>query len=117
MLENNATELYSRKNEGIPVFALKNIRTLKNKIYKCMTSISKNKYIDKLDDIVNKCNNTYHSTIKMKSVDVKSSPCIDFDKKNNKKDPKFKFGNNNRILKCKYNLKKAMYLIGLRKFL
>ena len=46
-------------------------RTLKNKIYKYMTSISKKVYTDKLDDIVNKYNNTYHSTIKMKTVDVK----------------------------------------------
>ena len=38
-----------------------------------MTSISKNLYIDRLDDIVNKCNNTYHSAIKMKPVDVKSN--------------------------------------------
>ena len=48
-------------------------RTLENKIYKYMTSISKNVYIDKLDDIINKYNNTYHSTIKMKIVDVKSN--------------------------------------------
>ena len=51
------------------------IRNLKNKIYmnkKYMTSISKNAYIDKLDDIVNKYNNTYHNTIKMKPIDVKS---------------------------------------------
>ena len=46
-------------------------RTLKNKIYKYMTSISEKVYTDKLDDIVNKYNNTYHSTIKMKTVDVK----------------------------------------------
>ena len=39
----------------------------------CMTSISENVYIDKLDDIVNKYNSTYHNTIKMKPVDVKSS--------------------------------------------
>ena len=47
------------------------IRTLKNKIYKYMTSVSKNVYIDKLDDIVNKYNNKYHSTINMNPVDVK----------------------------------------------
>ena len=45
-------------------------------------SISENMYIDKLDDIVNKCNNTYHSTIKMKPVDVKLSTYIDFNKEN-----------------------------------
>ena len=45
-----------------------------------MTSITKNVYIDKLDDIVNKYNNTYHSTIKMEPVDVKLSTYIDFNK-------------------------------------
>ena len=49
-----------------------------------MTSVSKNVYIDKLVDIVNKCNNTYHSTIKIKPVYVKSSTHIDFNKKNNR---------------------------------
>ena len=55
-------------------------RTLKNKIYKCMTSVSKNMCINKLDDIVNKYNNTYHSTIKMKPADVKLSKYIEFKK-------------------------------------
>ena len=53
-----------------------------------MTSTPKNVYIDKLDDIVNKYNNMYHRTIKMKPVDV----YIDSNKKNNKDIPKFKFG-------------------------
>ena len=52
------------------------IRTLKNKIYKYMTSISENVYIDKLDDIVNELNNAYHRTINMKLVDVKSNRYI-----------------------------------------
>ena len=55
-----------------------------------MTPISKNVYIVKLYDIVNKYNNTYHSTIKMKPVDVKSSTYINFNKENNKEDAKFK---------------------------
>ena len=67
-------------NEGESVVAKKFIRTLKNKIYKYMMSVSKNVYIDKLDDIVDKCNKTYHSTIKMKSVDVKSNTYIDSSK-------------------------------------
>ena len=54
-----------------------------------MTSLSKNVYVDKLDYTVNKYSNTYHSTIKMKLVDVSSSTCIDFAKKNNDKDFKF----------------------------
>ena len=66
-----------------------------------MTSISKNVYIDKLDNIVNKYNNTYHSTIKMKPVDVKSNTYIDFSKEINDENPKFKIGDNVRILKYK----------------
>ena len=62
--------MYSIHNEGKSVVAERFIRTLKNKIYKYMTSISKNVYIDKLDDIVDEYNNTYHKTIKMKPVDV-----------------------------------------------
>ena len=58
--------MYSTHNEGKSVVAERFIRTLKSKIYKYMTSISKNAYIDKLDDIVDKYNNTYHTTIKMK---------------------------------------------------
>ena len=54
-----------------------------------MISISKNLYIDKLGDIVNKYNNIYHSTIKMKPVDVKSSIYIDSNKENNDKNHKF----------------------------
>ena len=57
------------------------IRTLKNKIYKHFTSVSKNVYIDKSDDIVNEYNNTYHRAIKMKPVDVKDVTHIDSTKK------------------------------------
>ena len=80
---------------------LKFIRTLKNKTYKYMTSISKNVYIDKLDDIVNKYNSTYHSTIKMKPIDVKSNTFINTSEEINNEDPKFKIGDNVRISKYK----------------
>ena len=70
-LQNNGIEMYSTHNEGKSVVGERFIRILKNKIYKYMNSISKNVYIDKLDDIVNKYNNTCHSTINMKPVDVK----------------------------------------------
>ena len=79
-------------NEGKSVVAERFIRTVKNKIFKYITSISKNVYIDKLEYIVNKYNNTYHRTIKMKSADVKWSIYIDFNKKNNKEVPKFNVG-------------------------
>ena len=64
-------------------------------------TVSKTVYIDKLDNIVNKYNNAYHSTIKMKSVDVKWSSYIDSSKENNEKDPKFKIGDIVRISKYK----------------
>ena len=67
-LKDNDIEMYSIHNEGKSVVAERFIRTLKNKIYKHMTAISKNVSIDKLDDIVNKYNNTYHRTIKIKPV-------------------------------------------------
>ena len=66
-----------------------------------MISVSKIVYIDKLDDIVNKYNNTYHSTIKMKPVDAKSNTYIDSSKKINNKDPKFKIGDIVRISEYK----------------
>ena len=66
-----------------------------------MTSILKNVYIDKLNNLVNKYNNTYHRTIKMKSVDVKSSMYINFDKENNNESPKFKVGDKVRVSKDK----------------
>ena len=68
-LKNNDIEMYSIRKEGKSVVTERFIRTLKNKIYKYMTAISKSVYIDKLDDIVNKYNNTYQRTIKMKPVD------------------------------------------------
>ena len=70
--------MYSTHNEEKSVIAERFIRTLKNKIYKYMTSISKNVYINKLYDIVKKYNNTYHNSIKMKPVDVKDNTYIDF---------------------------------------
>ena len=75
------------------------MRTLKNKYF---TSVSKNIYIDKLDDIVDQYNNTYHSTMKMKPVDVNSNTYIDSGKEIiNNKDPNFKVGDNVRITKYK----------------
>ena len=100
------TELYSIHNEGKSVAAERCVRILKTKIYKYMTSVSKNVYIDKLDDIVDEYNNTYHRTIKMKPVDVKDNTYIDStelhsEKKVNDKDPKFKVGDRVRISKYK----------------
>ena len=77
-LHDNDIEMYSTVNEGKSVIAEISIGTLRNKIYKYMTLVSKNVHIDKLDDIAIKCNNTYHSTIKMKPVDVNSSTYFHF---------------------------------------
>ena len=93
--------MYSTLNEGKSVVAERFIRTLKSKIYKYMTSISKNVYINKLDDIVNEYNNTYNTTIKMKPIDVKDNTYINTSKKINYKDPKFKVGDRVRISKYK----------------
>ena len=94
-------EIYATHNKRKSDVAERFIRTLKNKMYKFITLISKNMYINKLDDLVNKCNNIYHSTIKMKLVNVKSRTYIDFDKNYNKEDPKFKVGDHVRIQKYK----------------
>ena len=93
--------MYSIDNEGKSVVAERFIRTLKIKIYKYMTSVSKNVYINKLDDIVDEYNNTYHRAIKTKPVDVKHNTYIDFKKEVNDKDPKFKVGYLVRISKYK----------------
>ena len=75
--------MYSTYNEGTSVVSERMIKTLKKKIYKYMTWLSRNVYIDKLDYIVNKYRNTYHRTIKMKLINVKSSTCTNFGEWNN----------------------------------
>ena len=89
-LKDNDTEMYSIHNEGKSVIAERFIRTLKTKIYKYMISVSKNMYVDILDNIVGEYNNTYHRIIKMKPIDVKDNTYIDFKKEVNDKNPKFK---------------------------
>ena len=100
-LEKKDIEIYSTHNEGKSVVCERFIRTIKNKIYKHMTSISKNVYIYKLDDIVQKYNNKKHRTIKMKPIDVKDNTYIDFGKEINDNDPKFKVGDHVRMSKYK----------------
>ena len=100
-LEKNDIEMYSTHNEEKSVVAERFIKTIKNKIYKYVTSISKNMYIDKLDDIVNEYNNTKHRAIKMKPIDVKDNTYIGFGKKVNDIDPKFKVDDPVRISKYK----------------
>ena len=69
-LKINDVEMYSTFNEGKYVVPERFIKTLKNKIFKHMTAISKNACFDVLDDVVNKYNNAIHRTIKMKPIEV-----------------------------------------------
>ena len=93
--------MYSTYNEGKSVVAERFIRTLKNKIFKHMTAISKNVYFYVLDDIVDKYKNTVHRTIKMKPIGVTDDSYVEYNENLNKKDPKFKVGDHVRISKCK----------------
>ena len=101
--------MYSTHNEKKSVFVERFIRTLKNKIYKNVTSISNN-------DIVNKYNNIYHETIKIKPVNVNSNTYTNSRKEINDKDPKFKIGDFGRISKYKNILQKVTLQSGLKKF-
>ena len=87
MVKDNNIEMYSIHNDGKSVVAERFIRTIKTKIYKYMISVSKNVYIDKLDDIVSGYNNTYHRTIEMKPIDVKDNTYVDFKKEVHEKNP------------------------------
>ena len=92
--------MYSMYNEGKSVVAERFIGTLKSKLYKHMTAIGKNVYYDVLDDVVSKYNNTKHSTIKMKPIDVENNKRVYIDE-HNKKDNRFKVGDRVRISKFK----------------
>ena len=99
-LSDNDIIMYSTYNECKSVVAERFIRTLKNKLYKHMTATGKNVYYDVFDDVVNKYNNTKHSTIKMKPIDVKNNKRVYIDE-HNEKDSKFKVGDRVRISKFK----------------
>ena len=75
--------MYLIHNEGKSVIAERLVITLKNRIFKHMTAISKNVYFDVLDDIVNKYNNTVHRTIKTKPINVKDNTYIDSKREGN----------------------------------
>ena len=94
-------EMHSTYNEGKSVVAERFVRTLKNKIFKHVTAISKNVYFDVSDDIVNKYNNTVHRSIKIKPIDVTDDSYAEYNEDFNKKDTKFKVGDHVRI--SKYN--------------
>ena len=116
MVKKFSVDMNSTHNEGQSVVTERSIRTSK-KNYKYMISVSKNVYIDKLDDIVNKYNNTYQSTIKIKPAYVKSSTYIDSSKEINKKDAKLKLVILLEHQNIKKFLQKTVFQIGLKKFL
>ena len=93
--------MYSTYNEGKSVVAERFIRTLKNKLYKHMTANGKNVYYDVLDDIVNEYNNTKHSPIKMKPIDVKDNNKRVYIDEHNEKSARYKVGDRVRISKFK----------------
>ena len=93
--------MYLTSNEGKSPVAEKLIRSLKNTIYKHKIEVSKNVYNDSLDEIVDKYNEKYHGTIKMKPPDVQPSIYIEYCVQHNDKDPKSKDGDRVRITKCK----------------
>ena len=99
-LSDNNIIMYSTYNEGKSVVAERFIRTLKNKLYKHMTATGKNVYYDLLDDVVNEYNNTKHSTIKMKPIDVKDNKRVYIDEHNENRS-RFKVGDRVRISKFK----------------
>ena len=97
----NATEIcliYSEEKSAVVARFIK--------IYKSMTLLSKNVYTDKLDELANKYNNTFHRTIKMKPVDANSGMYFDFNKEINQESPKHRDGDNVRISKYKKNFGK-----------
>ena len=100
-LKENDIEMYSTHNEGKSVVAERFIKTLKNKIYKHMTYIGKNVYFNVLDDIVDKYNNSFHSSIKIKPKDVTDTNFTEYIEETNMKIPKSKVGDHARISKYK----------------
>ena len=119
-LSDNDVIMYSTYNEGISVVAERFIRTLKNKLYKHMAANGKHVYYDVLDDVVNKYNNTKHSTIKMKPIavgDMTKSSSLEHNNKrvyvdeHNEKDSRFKVGYR------KIYMLKDILLLGAKKYL
>ena len=82
--------MYSTYNEGKSAVAERFVRTLKNKVYKYITAVSKNVYFEVLNDTVDEYNNKYQRTIKMKRTDVKSDSFAEYNEESNEKDPNLK---------------------------
>ena len=127
LLKINNIEMDSTHIEGKSVVAERFFRTLKNKIFKHMTAISKNFYFGMLDYIVNKYNNAVHRTIKMKPIEVTDDSYAEYNETlielhsiklhSNEKDHKFKGGDDVRISKYQNIFAKEYTPIGQKKFL
>ena len=107
--------MFSTYNEGKSVVAKRFIRLLKNKIFKDTTAISKNVYFDVLDDIVYMYNNTIVRTIKMKPIDITDDSYAEQNEDFNRKNPKFKIGDHDRIPKYKIFFTEGYAPIGQKK--
>ena len=105
--QDNDTETNSKHNEGKSVIVQRFNKILKNEIYKYLTSVSKNVYIDKLDDIINRYNSTHHSKTNMKHSDIKSNRYIDFIVEKSEKDTKLELGDHAIISKYKNDFAKV----------
>ena len=94
--------MYSTHNEEKSTVTERFIKTLKNKIYKHVTTVGENVYFNVLDNIVNKYNNIYHSSIKINPKDVTDSVFVEYNEELNRKSPKFKIGDHVRISSYEY---------------
>ena len=103
--------MYSTYNQGKSVMAERFIKTFKNKMWKHMTAVSKNVYFHVTGDIDDEYN-TFHKTIKMKPVDVKSNSYAEYNENSNEK-----ILNHVRISKSKTFLQKVILQIGLKMLL
>ena len=109
--------MHSTYNEGKSVVAKRFIKNLKYNIYKHMTADSKNVYLDVLNNLVDKCNNTFHRTMEMKPIDVKSDSYAEHNVDSNKKDPKYKVGDHVRNSSKNFFLLNDILQIGQKKSL
>ena len=116
-LKQNHIEIYSTYNEGKSVVAERFIKTLKNKIYKHMKAASRKCFFfDAVNDIFDQSNNTYHRTINMKLIDIKSDSYSKCSVESNEKDPKFQVAGHVRISKYKNIFDKGYAPINFTKY-
>ena len=109
--------MHSTYNEGKSVVAKRFIKNLKYNIYKHLTADSKNVYLDVLNNLVDKCNNTFHRTMEMKPIDVKSDSYAEHNVDSNEKDPKYKVGDHVRNSSKNFFLLNDILQIGQKKSL